>query len=104
MSGGGFTADPEGLDRLAAGFEDIADRLDRQIGSFSASARIPPGLFGLLPIAHDAWRAYAQTAESALTGLKSIHSALQTEFAARLRADASNYRAADEDSSSRLTP
>jgi hypothetical protein len=77
VSNGGFRADPDSLYRLAETFEQAAGQVERAMETFSSSVQQPPaGIFGLLPGARDAHRAYAQTAQRAIEGLKAVHDSL----------------------------
>jgi hypothetical protein len=100
VSSGGFRADPEALRQLATRFEQAAAQLAQEIAAVSRctqSARADT--FGVLPAARAAYRLYLQKAEETHSGLRAVQGTLVGDLAAGLHADAANYLAADEGSS-----
>ena len=80
--------------------EQAAGQLVDEMAAFTRSSQgAGADTFGSLPAARDAYRAYLQKAEEAISGLRAIQGTLEADIAGGLRTAAANYRAADEDSS-----
>jgi uncharacterized protein YukE len=90
-----FQVETEQLRRLAAVYDQQADRLAGRIPTFSATARARPGAFGDLGPAHDAHASYLKSVDATVSALEDAVKELRSR-ATDLRAAARLYEQADE--------